>query len=117
MQLTLSEWFDEAHGQLCMHSDKYVSVRNGKVYSGRRCNPRDLNRLPYTEDELAQQAAFKAATQKRKLIYASETLKADWQARFREAVVGKKTTCCSLPGYIMNQAFGGHITDEGAYQA
>lgn len=116
MRITLSEWFSEAHGKLCMHSNKYVSVHNGVVYSGTVCNPRDLSQRPYTEDELNQQAAFREASERRSLILASDTLRPTWQERYRTDLNSKATQCTTLSGYLISQALHGHISAEGAYQ-
>lgn len=117
MKLSLSEWFSAAHGKLCMHSNKYVSRRNGQLFSGTICEPRDLNKHPYTNDELAQQSAFRAASALRSLILQSDSLKADWQQRYREALNDKTTRCSSLSAYIMSMGCKGHISTEGNYQA
>jgi len=116
MLITLSEWFSVARGKLCMHSNKYVSLRHGQLYSGTICEPRDLSQRPYTDDEIAHQAAFKTASSLRKLILDSDTLKPVWQERFRADLKAKATACSTLSGYLMSQALHGHISAEGAYQ-
>lgn len=47
-------------GKVCEHSDIYFAKRGDTLYTGKRCNPRDLDKNPYTEAELAQRAKFGA---------------------------------------------------------
>ena len=42
-------------GKVCSHSDMYFAKRGKTLYTGKRCNPRDLDKDPYTEKELAIQ--------------------------------------------------------------
>jgi len=53
--------FKGASGKICEHSDMGASynARTGDTFSHKLCNPRNLQDFPYSEKELAQQAAFK----------------------------------------------------------
>ena len=47
-------------GKICEHSDISFAKRGGTQYTMKRCNNRDLKTNPYTPEELAHQAKFKA---------------------------------------------------------
>ena len=67
----------EYHGKICEHSDTYFQKRGKPLCTGRICEPRDLEKKPYSEKEIAthtkfQQtyAAIKALTPEQKAEYA-----------------------------------------------
>ena len=47
-------------GKICEHSDISFAKRGDTQYTVKRCNERDLEKNPYSEQELAHQAKFKA---------------------------------------------------------
>ena len=47
-------------GKICEHSDISFAKRGDTQYTIKRCNERDLEKNPYSEQELAHQAKFKA---------------------------------------------------------
>ena len=47
-------------GKICEHSDIAFARRGNTLYTMKRCNERDLEKNPYSEQELAHQAKFKA---------------------------------------------------------
>ena len=47
-------------GKICGHSDISFAKRGDTQYTVKRCNERDLEKNPYSEQELAHQAKFKA---------------------------------------------------------
>ena len=47
-------------GKICEHSDISFAKRGKTQYTMKRCNERDLEKNPYSEQELAHQAKFKA---------------------------------------------------------
>ena len=68
----------EYHGKICEHSDTYFQKRGRTLCTGRICEPRDLNKKPYSAEELAAQtkfaqarAAVKALTAEQKTAYAT----------------------------------------------
>ena len=67
----------EYHGKICEHSDTYFQKRGNTLCTGRICEPRDLEKKPYSAEELAAQtkfaqarAAVKALTTEQKAAYA-----------------------------------------------
>jgi len=114
MRLQLSEWFSSASGKLCGHSDKYVSVHNGKTFSGTICNP--YKGAP-TESQTAVYNRFRAAAQARTTIIADSALHQQWNTRFRADRAEAKTRAVSLNGYLTQQYFLGHVAEDGAYKA
>ena len=61
MKFIMIDAFKGASGKICEHSDMGATYnkRTGKTYSHKLCAPRDLESLPYSDKELAQQSAFK----------------------------------------------------------
>ena len=51
---------EKAHGKICQDDNNSVSYRkkDGKMFSQRRCNNRNLETNPYTSKELAVQSDF-----------------------------------------------------------
>lgn len=94
MQVTLIDVFKSARKKVCGHSDFYVFEKNGKTFTGRRCNKRTSD---YSADEVAQHNKFKAASAAVDAILADAEQKmsalSEWQAN-----PGKYT---SLRTYLM----------------
>lgn len=110
----MSEWFKASRRKLCSHSDKYTFIRNGKTFSGTRCNP-------YTGPASAKQTTvrnkFKQAAQLRALILDDDNLKEQWRERFMADKAAKQTTATTLNGYIVQMSFLDHIASDGSYQS
>lgn len=86
-------------GKVCQHSDIYFAKKGNTLYTGKRCNPRDLNEKPYSQAELERHAKF---TQTRAAMKAlSEEQKAEYAAQFKKSP-GKYTT---LNGYIFAKEY------------
>ena len=86
-------------GKVCEHSDIYFAKRGDTLYTGKRCNPRDLNKKPYSEAELARQEKFAQVRAAMKAL--SEEQKAEYAAQFKKNP-GKYTT---LNGYIFAKEY------------
>jgi len=56
---------EKAHGKICQDDNNSVSYRkkDGKMFSSRRCNERDLDKKPYSERELEIQSDFTETSQ------------------------------------------------------
>ena len=48
-------------GKICMHSDTYFQKRKSTLCTGKMCNPRDLNKKPYSANEIAVHTKFQQA--------------------------------------------------------
>ena len=66
----------EYHGKICEHSDTYFQKRGRTLCTGSICNPRDLEKDPYKEQEIAVHnkfsqvvGAIKALTTEEKAAY------------------------------------------------
>ena len=82
-------------GKVCMHSDMYFANRNGTRYTGKICHPRTK---PFTADELARQARFKAAHD------ALLALTPEQKAAYAEAF-NAQHKYKTLNGYILAQEY------------
>ena len=51
----------EYHGKICEHSDTYFQKRGKTLCTGRICEPRNLEKDPYSDEELAVREKFKQA--------------------------------------------------------
>jgi hypothetical protein len=49
-------------GKICEHSDISFAKRGDTLYTMKRCNERNLETNPYSPEELAHQAKFKAVS-------------------------------------------------------
>ena len=56
---------EKAHGKICQDDNNSVTYRkkDGKMFSSRRCNERDLDKKPYSERELEIQSDFTETSQ------------------------------------------------------
>ena len=86
-------------GKVCEHSDIYFAKRGNTLYTGKRCNPRDLDKNPYSEAELARQTKFAQVREAIKALTPEQ--KADYAAAF-EKNSGKYST---LNGYIFAKEY------------
>ena len=70
------------HGKICEHSDTYFQ-RRGKdkkiLCTGKMCNPRDLNKDPYSANETAAKTKFAQA------VAAAKALTSEQKAAYRTA--------------------------------
>lgn len=114
MQLFMNDWFKAARQKLCGHSDKYTFIRNGKTFSGTRCNPYTG---PATDAQVQNRTKFAAAIAARGVILEDSTLAAQWHARYQAAKNAKQTSAYTLNGYLIQQYFAGHVGPDGAYKA
>ena len=92
------EMVKEYHGKICMHSDTYFQKRGRTLCTGKMCNPRDLNKKPYSADEIAAHNKFTQARAAVKALTAEQ--KAAYQADF-----DKQTKYTSLQGYMFAQEY------------
>ena len=51
----------EYHGKICEHSDTYFQKRGRTLCTGRICKPRDLEKKPYSAEEVAVREKFRQA--------------------------------------------------------
>ena len=86
-------------GKVCSHSDMYFAKRGKTLYTGKRCNPRDLDKDPYNEKELAVHDKF--AQVRATMASLSEEQLAEYAAAFRKNP-GKYST---LNGYIFAKEY------------
>ena len=86
-------------GKVCEHYDIYFAKRGKTLYTGKRCNPRDLDKNPYSEAELARQEKF--AQVREAMAALTPEQMAEYQAAF-EKYPGKYTT---LNGYIFAKEY------------
>ena len=83
----------EYRGKICEHSDTYFQKRGKTLCTGRICEPRDLEKKPYSEKEVAVRDKFKQARTAVKAL--TEEQKAEYASAFKNQ---KKYS--SLQGYI-----------------
>jgi hypothetical protein len=86
-------------GKVCEHSDIYFAKKGNTLYTGKRCNPRDLDKKPYSEAELARQTKF---TQVREAIKA---LTPEDKAAYAEAFAKNPGKYSTLNGYIFAKEY------------
>lgn len=82
-------------GSLCGHSDMYFFRKNGKVFTGKRCNP---YKGEPTADQTAKRNKFKQAREAVKAL--TEEQIAEYKAAFKSQ---KKYV--SLQGYIFAKEY------------
>ena len=85
-------------GKICSHSDVYFAKKGKTLFTGKRCNPRNLALKPYSAEELATHTKF-AAT-----ITAIKALTAEQIAAYTEAFADQKKYA-TLNGYIFAQEY------------
>ena len=84
-------------GKLCSHSDMYFFRKNGKVFSGKICNP--STKEP-TSAQTAQRTKFATAHANAQAALADDTRRANYEAAFKNQ---KKYS--SLFGYVFAQEY------------
>ena len=88
----------EYRGKICEHSDTYFQKRGKTLCTGRICEPRDLEKKPYSEKEVAVREKFKQARAAVKAL--PEEQKAEYASAFKNQ---KKYS--SLQGYIFAKEY------------
>ncbi len=87
-------------GKVCQHSEFYLANRGKTKYSGRRCNPRDLTKNPYSETELRIQQKYKQT------VEALKTLTPEQIQSYREKWIAQKNSKYStLRGFMFSQEY------------
>ncbi|MBR4564162.1 MAG: hypothetical protein IKO26_06910 [Paludibacteraceae bacterium] len=84
-------------GKVCGHSDMYFFRKNGKVFSGKICNP---STKELTENQLAAQAKFKTARTNAKAALADPEQKATLETAFKA-----QKRYYTLYGYVFAQEY------------
>ena len=84
-------------GKICGHSDMYFFRKNGKVFSGKICNP--STKEP-SATQLAAQAKFKPARTNVKAALADATQHAAYEEAFKN-----QKKYYSLYGYVFAQEY------------
>lgn len=92
-------------GKICEHSDFYLAARGKTGYSGRMCNPRDLGKNPYSENELKAQQRYKQTMEALKTLKPEQiqAYEQQWQAQ-------KKSKYTTLRGFMFAQEYA-KLTD------
>lgn len=85
-------------GKVCSHSDMYFANRLGTNYTGKICNPRNLEKDPYSAEELAARTKFAAAQA------AVKALTSEQKAAYATAFANQKKYK-SLQGYMFAQEY------------
>ena len=86
-------------GKICEHSDISFAKRGNTLYTQKRCNPRDLDKNPYSEAEMARQEKF--AQNRAAMAALTPEQIAEYETAFRKNP-GKYTT---LNGYIFAKEY------------
>ena len=95
-------------GKICGHSDTYFAKRNGTLFTGRICNPRDLTKKPYSADEIATHQKFSS------VIEAIKALTAEQLTAYETAFAAQKPKrYATLRGYIFAQEYAKLSAQEG----
>ena len=84
-------------GKICGHSDMYFFRKNGKVFSGKICNP--STKEP-TATQLAQRTKFATARANAKAALADATQRAAYEEAFKN-----QKKYYSLYGYVFAQEY------------
>ena len=98
MRVELNPFFTNAHGKLDpTHNDQdQVYTLNGRTFSRKVCNPRDISKKPYSSKEKAHQNKFKEACKSASETLADVDMRAAAQARFKA-----QTKYKSLRGFLV----------------
>ena len=96
-QIKPNALIESMSGKICGHSDMYFFRKNGKVFSGKICNP--STKEP-TATQLAAQAKFKTARTNAKAALADATQRAAYEESFKN-----QKKYYSLYGYVFAQEY------------
>ena len=88
----------EYHGNICEHSDTYFQKRGKTLCTGRICEPRNLEKDPYSAEELAVREKFRQARA------AVKALTAEQKTAYAEAFANQKKYS-SLQGYMFAKEY------------
>ena len=92
------EMVKEYHGKICEHSDVYFAKKGKTLYTGKMCNPRNLEKDPLSANEIAARTKFASARA------AVKALTAEQKAAYAEAFKNQKKYS-SLQGYMFAQEY------------
>ncbi|MBR0065081.1 MAG: hypothetical protein IJQ06_05750 [Paludibacteraceae bacterium] len=84
-------------GKICGHSDMYFFRKNGKVFSGKICNP--STKEP-TSAQTAQRTKFATAHANAQAALADATQRANYENAFKN-----QKKYCSLFGFVFAQEY------------
>ena len=96
-QVKPMDLIESMSGKICSHSDMYFFRKNGKVFSGKICNP--STKEP-TQNQLAAQNKFKTARTNAMTALADPQQKAAYEAAFKN-----QKKYYSLYGYVFAQEY------------
>lgn len=88
----------EYHGKICEHSDTYFQKRGRTLCTGRICNPRDLEKKPLSNEEIAARTKFSQA------IAAVKALTTEQKTAYKTAFEAQ-SKYDTLRGYIFAQEY------------
>ena len=97
-KFTTIEILKSLSGKVCMHSDMYFANRLGTNYTGKICNPRNIEKDPYSAEELAARTKFAAAQA------AVKALSSEQKTAYATAFANQKKYK-SLQGYMFAQEY------------
>ena len=87
-------------GKICEHSDFYLATRGKTGYSGKICEPRDLSKNPYSENEQLAHQRYKQALDALATLTTEqkETYEKQWKAQ-------KHSKYATLRGFMFAQEY------------
>ena len=89
---------DHYRGKICSHSDTYFQKRGKTLCTGRICEPRNLEKDPYSANELAVRTKFQQA------IAAVKALTSEQKAEYATAFANQKKYT-TLRGYMFAKEY------------
>ena len=89
---------DHYRGKICSHSDTYFQKRGRTLCTGRICNPRDLEKKPYKEQEIAVHNKFS------QVVAAIKTLTEEQKTAYKTAF-DNQSKYTSLRGYMFAKEY------------
>ena len=92
------EMVKEYHGKICEHSDVYFAKKGRTLYTGKMCNPRDLEKDPLSANEIAARTKFASARAAVKALTSEE------KAAYAEAFANQKKYS-TLQGFMFAQEY------------
>lgn len=87
-------------GKVCEHSDFYLATKGKTGYSGKICNPRDLSKNPYSENELMLQQRYKQTVEALKTLTTEQT-----QAYEKQWKAQKHSKYSTLRGFMFAKEY------------
>ena len=90
-------------GKICEHSDTYFAKKKKTLYTGRICNPRNLEQKPYSEKELQTHNKFKQAREAVKAL--TEEQIEQYKVDFENHLKAPNPKYSYLSGYIFAQEY------------